>query len=93
MWMGYFFGNNPCSVTCLHEIGWFPMIQGMFAAGAPTHTALAQQLSFMLETATDSSGYVMPRWWIDGYYPVGMLVFISTYVCLCECHMSHLHSS
>ena len=78
-WMGWIFGNNPASVSILHEMGWYPMIQGLYAlplastggAASPVagcHVALQKQLLFFADTGVDSKGYVWPRWSVGGYY-------------------------
>lgn len=69
-WMGWMFGNNPASVPCLHEMAFFPMAQGIFAAHEKSITALRKQLTFFAETGVEKDGYVLPRWWVKGYYRV-----------------------
>ncbi len=69
-WMGWIFGNNPASVPCLHEMGWFPMIHGIQRADPELQSAAEHELAFFAQTGVDKNGYVMPRWWIEGYYKV-----------------------
>lgn len=69
-WMGWIFGNNPASTPCLHEMGWFPMIHGIQPANLELQRAAEKELSFFARTGVDQNGYVMPRWWIEGYYKV-----------------------
>jgi len=82
-WMGWIFGNNPASVSIPHEMGWYPMIQGLYAmppaatagpaspaAAPPAHAAMEKQLLFFTETGVDPNGYVWPRWSVGGYYKV-----------------------
>jgi hypothetical protein len=74
-WMGWMFGNNPASVSIPHEMGWYPMIQGLYAmspaatgGSAGTHAAMEKQLLFFTEQGVDPNGYVWPRWSVGGYY-------------------------
>ncbi len=69
-WMGWVFGNNPASTPCLHEMGWFPMIHGIQRAHPELQRAAERELDFFARTGVDQNGYVMPRWWIEGYYKV-----------------------
>ncbi len=69
-WMGWIFGNNPASTPCLHEMGWFPMIHGIQRANPELQLAAERELAFFARTGVDENGYVMPRWWIQGYYKV-----------------------
>jgi hypothetical protein len=69
-WMGWIFGNNPASTPCLHEMGWFPMIHGIQRANPELQRAAERELAFFASTGVDKQGYVMPRWWIQGYYKV-----------------------
>jgi hypothetical protein len=69
-WMGWMFGNNPASVPCLHEMAFFPMVQGIYAAHDKSLAALRKQLTFFAETGVEPDGYVLPRWWVEGYYRV-----------------------
>ncbi len=69
-WMGWIFGNNPASTPCLHEMGWFPMIHGIQRANPELQRAAERELAFFARTGVDQNGYVMPRWWIQGYYKV-----------------------
>jgi len=67
-WMGWIFGNNPASVSILHEMGWYPMIQGLYSIPRASTAALEKQLLFFAETGVDPNGYVWPRWSVGGYY-------------------------
>ncbi len=69
-WMGWIFGNNPASTPCLHEMGWFPMIHGIQRTNPELQRAAERELDFFARTGVDPNGYVMPRWWIEGYYKV-----------------------
>lgn len=69
-WMGWMFGNNPASVPCLHEMAFFPMVQGIFAKHDKSLAALRKQLTFFAATGVEPDGYVLPRWWVEGYYRV-----------------------
>ena len=69
-WLGWIFGNNPASTPCLHEMAWFPMIHGIQRANSELHQAAERELAFFANTGVDPNGYVMPRWWIEGYYKV-----------------------
>lgn len=69
-WFGWMFGNNPASVPIPHEVAWYPMMQGMYASGGATEAALDRQLRFLAERGTDESGYLKPRWGVDGFYKV-----------------------
>ena len=69
-WMGWIFGNNPASTPCLHEMAWFPMIHGIQRANPELLRAAERELAFFARTGVDENGYVMPRWWIQGYYKV-----------------------
>jgi hypothetical protein len=69
-WMGWMFGNNPASVPCLHEMAFFPMVQGIFARHHKSIAALRKQLTFFAATGVEPDGYVLPRWWVEGYYRV-----------------------
>ena len=68
--MGWIYGNDPASTPCLHEMAWFPMIHGIQPANPAAQRAAEHQLAFFANTAVDPNGYVMPRWWIEGYYKV-----------------------
>jgi hypothetical protein len=46
MFEGFFFGNNPASVVCLHESGWFPLIQGMYPAGSLGIAAVQREFEY-----------------------------------------------
>ena len=69
-WMGWMFGNNPASVPILHEMGWYPMIQGIYSGSGETWKALERQLRFFASSGVERNGYVLPRWWMKGYYRV-----------------------
>lgn len=46
MFEGFFFGNNPASVVCLHEMGWFPLIQSIYPAGSIGLEAVAREFEY-----------------------------------------------
>jgi hypothetical protein len=69
-WVGWIFGNNPASVSIPHEMGWYPMIQGLYAIPRGATAAMEKQLLFFAETGVDPNGYVWPRWSVGGYYKV-----------------------
>jgi len=69
-WMGWMFGNNPASVSILHEMGWYPMIQGLYSIPRAATAALERQLLLFADTGVDPNGYVWPRWSVGGYYKV-----------------------
>jgi len=69
-WMGWIFGNNPASVSILHEMGWYPMIQGLYSIPRAATAALEKQLLFFADTGVEPNGYVWPRWSVGGYYKV-----------------------
>eukprot|EP01050_Picozoa_sp_SAG11_P004810 SAG11_NODE_317_length_10836_cov_7.445469_6_plen_274_part_00 len=64
--------NSPASVTCLHELSWFPMAWSILnkpiAKASPTiHDAFAKQLQYYGEVShqspfTGASGYIQGRW-------------------------------
>eukprot|EP01051_Picozoa_sp_SAG22_P007383 SAG22_NODE_518_length_9512_cov_5.735897_5_plen_203_part_00 len=63
--------NSPASVTCLHELSWFPMAWSVLGArpeASPTiHDAFAKQLQYYGEVShqspyTGASGYIQGRW-------------------------------
>jgi hypothetical protein len=69
--------NSPASVTCLHELSWFPMAWSVLgqrppsAAGQPSvpsiHDAFAKQLRYYGDVShaspyTGASGYIQGRW-------------------------------
>ena len=70
-WMGWMFGNNPASVSCLGEMAWFPMLQSVYVADSTTQHALNRQLEFCVAAAVDSTpsdpGHVMPYWNPTGF--------------------------
>ena len=70
-WMGWMFGNNPASVSCLGEMAWFPMLQSVYVADSTTQHALNRQLEFCVAAAVDSTpsdpGHVMPYWNATGF--------------------------
>ncbi|MBI5280819.1 MAG: hypothetical protein HY858_03985 [Candidatus Solibacter usitatus] len=69
-WMGWMQGNNPASVPILHEMAWYPMIQGIYARSEEAEAALEKQLLFFAASGVEESGYVFPRWSMGGYYKV-----------------------
>ncbi len=69
-WMGWLFGNNPASVPILHEMGWYPMIQSVYASDRRLRQALERQLLFFAESGVEPTGQPFPRWWMKGYYKV-----------------------
>lgn len=70
-WFGWIFGNNPASVPCLHEMGYFPLLQGMYRWTNDTHAAMEQQLRmFAGPDGVAANGRVMPRWTTSGFYNV-----------------------
>lgn len=75
-WMGWLFGNNPASVPVLQEMGWFPMIQGIYPRNPATLAALEKELVFFAESGIAEDGFVMPRWGTNGFYraPWGILI-------------------
>lgn len=63
--------NSPASVTCLHELSWFPMAWSVLGApgraGPSIHDAFAKQLRYYGEVSlaspyTGVSGYIQGRW-------------------------------
>jgi len=69
--LGYIFGNNPASVPCLHEMGWFGWSQSLFTTkDQRVFSALAKQLQFFARHAIDEIGFVKPRWGASGFYMV-----------------------
>lgn len=61
MFAGWLFGNNPASVTCLHELVWFPWIEGLLRPTAHGISAMANQLELYAKTAVMEDGDVYPR--------------------------------
>jgi hypothetical protein len=61
MFAGWLFGNNPASVTCLHEMVWFPWIEGLLLPEAHGISAMAKQLELYSKTAVMEDGDVYPR--------------------------------
>lgn len=74
LWLGWIIGNNPASTPCLHEMGFFPLMCGLFAVEPPSadvrlNAAMAKQLRlFSGPDFVLPSGYVMPRWTVSGPY-------------------------
>jgi hypothetical protein len=66
MFAGDIFGNSPASIVCLHEMSFFPLIQGLFNATAG-HAALQRELGMFAANAVRADGYVYPRWGFDAY--------------------------
>lgn len=69
-WMGWLFGNNPGSVPILHEMGWYPMIESLYARDEAYRRAVEKQLLFFADSGVEASGYPFPRWTMSGYYKV-----------------------
>jgi hypothetical protein len=44
--LGWAVGNNPASVACLHEMGWWPLMASTLDAGSVAFKAMQQELSF-----------------------------------------------
>ena len=66
MWAGNVFGNSPSSIVCLHEMSFFPLIQGVFG-GTGGHVALQSELKMFAAHAVRADGFVYPRWGFDAY--------------------------
>ena len=66
MFGGNIFGNSPASVVCLHEMSFFPLIQGLFAS-TRGHAALQSELAMFAAHGVCADGYVFPRWGYDAY--------------------------
>ena len=74
--MGWINGNSPASETCVHEVGIFPQLEGLFRVGlpppdagapgveqrAPVAAGTAAFLSFLLAQSVAPSGLASPRW-------------------------------
>ena len=54
MFEGKFMGNNPASVVCLHEMGWFPIIQGLFPAGSTGLAAVQREFEYFAQCGWDN---------------------------------------
>ena len=54
MFEGFFFGNNPASVVCLHEDGWFPLIQGLYPAGSQGLAAVQREFEYFAQCGWDN---------------------------------------
>jgi hypothetical protein len=48
VFMGFVFGNNPASVICLHEMAFFPLMQGIFIQNPAATLAIQTELEFLL---------------------------------------------
>jgi hypothetical protein len=66
MFAGNIFGNSPASVVCLHEMSWFPLVQGIFGS-MRGHEALQTELELFAKHGVRADGYVYPRWGYDSY--------------------------
>ena len=66
MFAGDIFGNSPASIVCLHEMSWFPLVQGLFGSTAG-HAALQKELAMFAAHAVRADGYVYPRWNFQEY--------------------------
>lgn len=69
-WMGWIFGNNPASTPCLHEAGWFSMIQGIYAQSPVHQEAMGKELLFFASQGMEEDGFVLPRWCSKGFFRV-----------------------
>ena len=72
MFKGFVLGNSPVSVTCLHEMEYFPKLQGLYApqAGADefsVHDAIGREIEFFASRGVGSDGLPYPRWDIRGF--------------------------
>ena len=54
MFEGFFFGNNPASVSCLHEMGWFPLIQSIYPAGSLGLAAVQREFEYFAACGWDN---------------------------------------
>ena len=54
MFEGFFFGNNPASVVCLHEMGWFPLVQGLYPAGSLGLQAVQREFEYFARCGWDN---------------------------------------
>ena len=66
MFAGDIFGNSPASIVCLHEMSWFPLVQGMFGSTAG-HAALQKELAMFAAHGVRADGFVYPRWNFQEY--------------------------
>ncbi len=65
MFEGTFMGNNPASVVCLHEMGWFPLVQGLFPAGSMGLAAVQREFEYFGRCGWDNGS---PRNGTDSPY-------------------------
>ena len=65
MFEGFLSGNNPASVVCLHEMGWFPLIQGLFPAGSVGLAAVQREFEYFARCGWDNGS---PRNGTDSPY-------------------------
>jgi hypothetical protein len=54
MYEGFFWGNNPASVVCLHEMGWFGLIQGLYPAGSLGVQAVQREFEYFARCGWDN---------------------------------------
>ena len=54
MFQGFFSGNNPASVVCLHEMGWFPLIQSLYPAGSAGLLAVQREFEYFSRCGWDN---------------------------------------
>ena len=69
-WMGWIIANNPASAMIPHEMGWYPMMQSIYARDTRALAAQEKLLAFVAEHGVEENGYVLPRWHIGGFYRV-----------------------
>ena len=72
MFQGFVLGNSPVSVTCLHEMEYFPKLQGLYAPASEAeafsvHDAIGKQIEFFAARGVGSDGLPYPRWDIRGF--------------------------
>ena len=65
MFQGFLMGNNPASVVCLHEMGWFPLIQGLFPADSLGVQAVQREFEYFAACGWDNGS---PRNGTDSPY-------------------------
>ena len=54
MFAGTFAGNNPASVVCLHEMGWFPLVQSIYPAGSLGLAAVQREFEYFARCGWDN---------------------------------------
>jgi len=59
---GFLFGNNPASVPCLHEMGWFGLIAGMLPTGVTGDGTMGLHLAAVAREVE----YILQCGWDDG---------------------------